>query len=107
MDSSSTSLTPKTDQQNPQSPVSPAPISQTVLNETKPKMRGQITVNKAFIIIYILVLAAILIAPEFFHDKAGNTLDQLGFLFNGGFLLIVLAVSLHLFFIWREMKKKS
>lgn len=98
---------PNLNKDNPQSAVSLPENTENVANENLLKKRGQISVNKAFIIIYVLILVFILAGPEFVNDKSGTALDQLALLFNGGFLLIILVVILHIFFYWREKKKEK
>jgi hypothetical protein len=93
--------------QNPDKPPlqSPAaaPISQ--VNTDIPK-RGQISINKAFLIIHAAVLTFILVIPIVFLGD-DTILGTLTALFNGGFLLILLVIALHVFFLWREKKRKN
>lgn len=79
------------------------------MNPQKPqKKRGEISVHMAFGIIYALMLAAIFLGPAFFdrNDPNNGGYTTIAILINGGFLLIIATVVLHIVLALRENKKK-
>ncbi len=101
------SLTMDPSKNTNQTPLqNPTPIAQSTTN-SMPKKSGQISVHLAFGIIYALVFMAIIFGPAFFSDNSVGLLGPFSALLNGGFLLILLVMVLHVIFVLKENKTKN
>lgn len=71
------------------------------------KKRGEISVNKAFGIIYFLLFCGIIFGPLIMTENETDiTLVTFSILMNGGFLLITSIIILHIVFAFRDKSKR-
>ena len=78
------------------------------MNPNQPqKKRGEISVHKAFGIIYFLIFIAIVFGPlTLVDDETDRALTTFSILINGGLLLIIGGIILHVFLALRDKRKR-
>lgn len=77
------------------------------MNFGKPQKIGEISVHKAFGVIYFFLLITIVFGPLILvHDETNRALDTFSILMNGGLFLILGIVILHIILAFRDKRKR-